>query len=139
MAPLSRAFPRPASHTTFPSVLSVLLAALILALRLPAASAATKEQVLADESRGGSRGWALGEQVAVECLNRTIETGEHITDEAGELQYIPFWKCNETGRGLELGFGSEQGTYASELGEGARAVRCFVRKSEEERGRDAVG
>jgi len=34
--------------------------------------------------------------------------GEHITDSTGQLQYIPFPTCNETGRPLEFYFGSEQ-------------------------------
>lgn len=36
------------------------------------------------------------------------ETGEHITDVNGQLQYIPFPTCNETGRPLELFFGIER-------------------------------
>lgn len=36
------------------------------------------------------------------------ETGEHITDSNGQLQYIPFPTCNETGRPLELFFGIEK-------------------------------
>lgn len=53
------------------------------------------------------RGWLLGERIGVECVNRTIDTGEHITNSKGELQYNPFPTCNETGRPLELVFGSE--------------------------------
>ena len=37
------------------------------------------------------------------------DTGEHITDSKGELQYIPFPTCNETGRPLEFYFGVEKG------------------------------
>jgi hypothetical protein len=36
------------------------------------------------------------------------DTGEHITDESGQLSYIPFPTCNETGRPLELLFGVEK-------------------------------
>ncbi|KAF2019401.1 hypothetical protein BU24DRAFT_431217 [Aaosphaeria arxii CBS 175.79] len=54
-------------------------------------------------------GYKLGEKIPVSCLNRSIETGEHITDLAsGQLQYIPFPVCNETGRPLELFFGVEK-------------------------------
>ncbi|KAK4958554.1 hypothetical protein LTR28_005528 [Elasticomyces elasticus] len=38
---------------------------------------------------------------------RGADTGEHITDSTGALQYIPFPTCNETGRPLELYFGIE--------------------------------
>ncbi|KAL8855943.1 MAG: hypothetical protein Q9178_007393 [Gyalolechia marmorata] len=38
------------------------------------------------------------------------DTGEHITDSAGQLQYIPFPICNETNRPLELLFGIERDT-----------------------------
>ncbi|KAF2637458.1 hypothetical protein P280DRAFT_472165 [Massarina eburnea CBS 473.64] len=54
------------------------------------------------------RGYNAGEGIPVSCLNRTIETGEHITDASGQLQYIPFPTCNETGRPLELFFGIEK-------------------------------
>ncbi|KAF2242944.1 hypothetical protein BU26DRAFT_581933 [Trematosphaeria pertusa] len=58
-----------------------------------------------------SRGYNLAEPIPVSCLNRTIDTGEHvpkITDASGQLQYIPFPTCNETGRPLELFFGVER-------------------------------
>ncbi|KAJ4359122.1 hypothetical protein N0V95_002446 [Ascochyta clinopodiicola] len=55
-----------------------------------------------------ARGYNPGEPIPVSCLNRTIETGEHITDASGQLQYIPFPTCNETGRPLELFFGVER-------------------------------
>lgn len=55
-----------------------------------------------------ARGYEPGEAISVTCLNRTIETGEHITNAAGQLQYIPFPTCNETGRPLELFFGVER-------------------------------
>lgn len=53
--------------------------------------------------------YSVGDPIPVTCLNRTIETGEHIVNEKGELQYIPFPTCNETGRPLELNFGIEKG------------------------------
>ncbi|KAH7379574.1 hypothetical protein BKA66DRAFT_466299 [Pyrenochaeta sp. MPI-SDFR-AT-0127] len=55
-----------------------------------------------------ARGYNPGEPIPVSCLNRTVETGEHITDATGQLQYIPFPVCNETGRSLELFFGVEK-------------------------------
>ncbi|KAF2002369.1 hypothetical protein P154DRAFT_488940 [Amniculicola lignicola CBS 123094] len=55
-----------------------------------------------------ARGYLAGESIPVSCLNRSIETGEHITDTSGQLQYIPFPTCNETGRPLELFFGVEK-------------------------------
>ncbi|PWW74345.1 hypothetical protein C7212DRAFT_359055 [Tuber magnatum] len=46
-----------------------------------------------------------GGRISVQCLNRTIDTGEHVQDEkTGILQYIPFATCNETGRPLEVKF-----------------------------------
>jgi len=53
--------------------------------------------------------YTFGQAIPVSCLNRTVDTGEHITDEKGQLQYIPFATCNETGRPLELYFGVEKG------------------------------
>jgi hypothetical protein len=72
-----------------------------------------------------ARGYNAGEPIPVSCLNRTMcvsppsnrspwhanvcsETGEHIVDTNGQLQYIPFPTCNETGRPLELFFGVEK-------------------------------
>ncbi|CBX90817.1 hypothetical protein IAQ61_002296 [Plenodomus lingam] len=60
------------------------------------------------KSPENSRGYNPGERIPVSCLNRTIETGEHITDSAGRLQYIPFPTCNETSRPLELFYGVER-------------------------------
>ena len=37
------------------------------------------------------------------------DTGEHISNEKNELQYIPFPICNETGKPLELHYGVEDG------------------------------
>jgi len=42
------------------------------------------------------KAYSRGNTLPVTCLNRTIETGEHITDAHGNLQYIPFLHCNET-------------------------------------------
>lgn len=53
--------------------------------------------------------YSVGDAIPVSCLNRTIETGEHVTNEKGELQYVPFPTCSETGRPLELYFGVEKG------------------------------
>ena len=43
-----------------------------------------------------------------------LDTHVHIfqiTDEHGQLQYIPFMTCNETSRPLELYFGIEKGGF----------------------------
>lgn len=39
------------------------------------------------------------------------DTGEHISNEKNELQYVPFSVCNETGKPLELQYGVEQGMF----------------------------
>jgi hypothetical protein len=41
-------------------------------------------------------------------MNRTIETGEHITDDHGNLQYISFPTCNETNLPLAFPYGTPQ-------------------------------
>ncbi|KAK6356659.1 hypothetical protein TWF718_000999 [Orbilia javanica] len=51
--------------------------------------------------------YSPGDSVPISCLNRTLESGEHVTDEHGILQYIPFLTCAETGRPLELKYLSE--------------------------------
>ncbi|KAJ9664552.1 hypothetical protein H2198_000203 [Neophaeococcomyces mojaviensis] len=58
-----------------------------------------------DQSSVGSKrkAYSKGDTLPVTCLNRTIETGEHITDDHGNLQYIPFLHCNET-NGAPLAF-----------------------------------
>ncbi|CAL3969905.1 hypothetical protein PZA11_007546 [Diplocarpon coronariae] len=48
-----------------------------------------------------------GAKIPVSCLERSIETGEHISNEKNELKYIPFPVCNETGKPLELQYGIE--------------------------------
>jgi len=42
-------------------------------------------------------------------LTEKRETGEHISNEKNELQYIPFPICEETGKPLELAYGVEDG------------------------------
>ncbi|KAK6383807.1 hypothetical protein LTS17_003099 [Exophiala oligosperma] len=54
------------------------------------------------------RGYSKGESMPVSCLNRTIDTGEHITDSHGNLQYIPFPTCNETGLPLSFPYNTPQ-------------------------------
>ncbi|KAF2475732.1 uncharacterized protein BDR25DRAFT_212675 [Lindgomyces ingoldianus] len=80
-------------------------------------AAVSGQEPLKDVPTGGYR---AGERIPVSCLNRTIETGEHVCPRAanpetalksnasGQLQYIPFPTCNETGRPLELFFGVEK-------------------------------
>lgn len=63
-------------------------------LSLAASVDAAEQQT---SSRQSSRqGYARGDLMPVTCMNRTLETGEHITDDHGNLQYIPFPTCNET-------------------------------------------
>ena len=46
-----------------------------------------------------------------QCANklRNSDTGEHISNEKNELEYVPFSICNETGKPLELNYGIEEG------------------------------
>lgn len=53
------------------------------------------------------RSYRLGDPVPVSCVNRTIDTGEHVTDSEGRIQYVPFPSCSETGKPLQLYFGRE--------------------------------
>ncbi|KAJ2986970.1 hypothetical protein NUW58_g4768 [Xylaria curta] len=48
-----------------------------------------------------------GASIPVECMNRSIETGEHIQNARDEIQWIPFPVCNETGKPLEFHYGIE--------------------------------
>ncbi|RMZ80190.1 hypothetical protein DV737_g3075, partial [Chaetothyriales sp. CBS 132003] len=52
--------------------------------------------------------YSKGDLMPVTCLNRTLETGEHITDAHGNLQYIPFPTCAETNAPLAFAFGTPQ-------------------------------
>lgn len=47
-------------------------------------------------SQSNRKGYSKGDLMPVSCLNRSLETGEHIQDDHGSLQYIPFPICNET-------------------------------------------
>ncbi|KAK2731787.1 hypothetical protein FQN57_003167 [Myotisia sp. PD_48] len=46
-----------------------------------------------------------GDSLPLSCLNRSIDDGQHITDVAGNLQYIPFPLCNETAQPLTFHYG----------------------------------
>ncbi|GAM84823.1 hypothetical protein ANO11243_028240 [Dothideomycetidae sp. 11243] len=76
---------------------------LALAFYVTLAGAVSSQQPLTAEQPR----YKLGDAIPVTCLNRTSE-GEHITDKSGQLQYVPFPTCNETGRPLELYFGVEK-------------------------------
>lgn len=110
------------------SLLSLLL--LLLASTCIAVSSSSESFRLAS--------YSPGDAVPISCLNRTLyvytilysfcavlsstgilwygmlilsfirESGEHVTDEHGILQYIPFLTCAETGRPLELKYLSEE-------------------------------
>jgi hypothetical protein len=64
-------------------------------------------QVAAGKSdvANGRAVYSYGQPMPVTCLNRTIDSGEHITDNLGKLQYIPFPTCNETFLPLALRYG----------------------------------
>ncbi|KAL2800249.1 hypothetical protein BJX66DRAFT_182966 [Aspergillus keveii] len=54
---------------------------------------------------GRTDGYTYGQLMPVTCLNRTIDSGEHITDDLGKLQFIPFPTCKETSAPLALRYG----------------------------------
>ncbi|KAL4910366.1 hypothetical protein BDW74DRAFT_51380 [Aspergillus multicolor] len=54
---------------------------------------------------GRTDGYTYGQLMPVTCLNRTIDSGEHITDDLGKLQFIPFPTCKETFAPLALRYG----------------------------------
>jgi hypothetical protein len=54
-----------------------------------------------------------GEEESCANAMRDSDTGEHISNEKNELQYIPFPICNETGKPLELQYGIEDGMFLS--------------------------
>ncbi|RAL11697.1 uncharacterized protein BO97DRAFT_470870 [Aspergillus homomorphus CBS 101889] len=58
-----------------------------------------------DSPSNSRNGYSHGQPIPVTCLNRTIDSGEHITDTQGHLQYIPFPTCNETSLPLALHYG----------------------------------
>lgn len=83
-----------------PSLLFRLFLAFLFSLAAAAADTQTSPAPLP--------GYKVGDLIPVSCLNRTTDTGEHVTAPDGQLSYIPFPTCNETGRPLELTFGIEK-------------------------------
>ncbi|KAI5459743.1 hypothetical protein BGZ63DRAFT_256623 [Mariannaea sp. PMI_226] len=51
--------------------------------------------------------YVYGQAIPVECMSRSSETGEHLENEKHEINWTPFPVCNETGRPLELNYGTE--------------------------------
>ncbi|KAI1618664.1 hypothetical protein EDD37DRAFT_623373 [Exophiala viscosa] len=82
-------------------------ALLLFYLSLSVSVAASDETVLLNGA-SERRGYSKGELMPVSCLNRTIDTGEHITDSYGNLQYIPFPTCNETNQPLSFLYNTPQ-------------------------------
>ncbi|KAF7890206.1 hypothetical protein EAF00_008521 [Botryotinia globosa] len=61
-----------------------------------------------DEERPLLPSYHFGAAIEVECMERDVDTGEHVQLEDNSLKYIPFPICNETGRPLELKYGVEE-------------------------------
>ncbi|KAK8051706.1 hypothetical protein PG993_003091 [Apiospora rasikravindrae] len=80
-----------------PSVSQALVGALVLMVDF--ATATLREGVLP--------AYHYGAPIPVSCMNRSIETGEHIQDAHDEIQWIPFPVCNETSKPLEFHYGTE--------------------------------
>ncbi|KAH8680827.1 hypothetical protein BX600DRAFT_504579 [Xylariales sp. PMI_506] len=84
------------------SIARQLLGASLLTLHLwlgPAAAATSLQE-------GALPSYHYGAAIPVECMNRSIETGEHI-QQGDEIQWIPFPTCNETSKPLEFHYGVE--------------------------------
>jgi hypothetical protein len=73
-----------------------------------AASAADQNTFFPQPNTATRKGYSKGDLMPVSCMNRTLETGEHITDDHGNLQYIPFPTCNETSLPLAFPFNTPQ-------------------------------
>lgn len=86
--------------------------ALLIFAALATVSAAAEQAPLGGEPLPF---YKFGDPIPVACLNRTTDTGEHMTDAQGRLEYLPFPTCEETGRPLELYFGVERGMHIPEL------------------------
>ncbi|KAJ5608064.1 hypothetical protein N7537_004683 [Penicillium hordei] len=71
---------------------------------LSLAGALWPTSAFAGNTNDNNEGYKLREDIPVSCLNRTME-GEHVTDNLGKLQYVPFVTCNETARPLSLHYG----------------------------------
>ncbi|KAJ8061908.1 hypothetical protein OCU04_009696 [Sclerotinia nivalis] len=61
-----------------------------------------------DEERLPLPSYHFGAGIMVECMERDVNTGEHVQLEDNSLKYIPFPICNETGKPLELKYGVEE-------------------------------
>ena len=79
---------------------SIPLSAIVVFFLSLSASIKAADQASLSNAPGQRRGYSKGDLMPVTCLNRTLETGEHITDSHGNLQYIPFPVCNETNQPL---------------------------------------
>ncbi|RYP53861.1 hypothetical protein DL769_010436 [Monosporascus sp. CRB-8-3] len=82
-----------------PSIARALVCALVVLVKIAAASVDLRE--------GALPSYHYGAPISVECMNRSMETGEHIQDEKDEIEWIPFPTCNETGKPLEFHYGIE--------------------------------
>ncbi|KAH9908319.1 hypothetical protein F4778DRAFT_343827 [Xylariomycetidae sp. FL2044] len=85
--------------STMPSILHLAVGVFLLLVRVARAGTPLEESILPSYHYGAS--------IPVECMNRSIETGEHIQDAKDEIQWIPFPVCNETSKPLEFHYGIE--------------------------------
>ena len=82
------------------SYASLSLRALVVFFLSLSASVKAADQASLSSNAANRRGYSKGDLMPVTCMNRTLDTGEHITDTHGNLQYIPFPTCNETNQPL---------------------------------------
>ncbi|EXJ90534.1 hypothetical protein A1O1_03637 [Capronia coronata CBS 617.96] len=83
-------------------------ALVVFYLSLATSVSAASDQTSLVDGASRKRGYLNGDLIPVSCLNRTIDTGEHITDAHGNLQYIPFPTCNETNQPLSFLYNTPQ-------------------------------
>ncbi|KAK1826102.1 hypothetical protein QBC39DRAFT_317343 [Podospora conica] len=85
-----------------------LLLLLVTASAVPAlAGKATDHDAVESALESALPSYHYGAPIAVECMNRSSETGEHIENKAHEIQWIPFPTCSETSAPLQFQYGVE--------------------------------
>jgi hypothetical protein len=75
-------------------------------MRVTGESHCNKRTVLFHQNRSGYQASKMYGNANTDLAS---DTGEHISNEKNELEYIPFPICNETGKPLDLQYGVEEG------------------------------
>lgn len=78
--------------------------AILITLISVAIAAKYEQYPLSELDKSSYKPYSSGENVKIECIRRQIDNGEHVFDSEGNIVYVPFMKCLESNKPLQLNY-----------------------------------